>query len=135
MSPDRRKGENLICLEACLKKPNRLSSLFLNVGGPLGVEADATMKHLSSCLVTRWNHHYFQTHVYIHSRITITLLCATYHCIRGTQVPTCSIRIQRPQWQDGTGLNLYQQVTQENKRQQLPVLFNLDCVHKFVVFF
>ena len=44
---------------------------------------------------------------YVKSRVAITFVRATHRCIRGYRVPAHWISIQRPQWEDDAGLNLF----------------------------
>ena len=65
------------------------------------------MKRLASHLATKWRKPYSKTYRYVKSRIVITLVRATHRCIRESRVTVHRISVQRPQWEDGTGLNLF----------------------------
>ena len=94
-------------LEACLQQRRHFSPFVASVDGLLGVEATATLKKLASCLDTKWKKPYLKTCGYVKSRSAITLVRATHRCIWGSRVPAHQISVQRPQWEDGAGLNLF----------------------------
>ena len=94
-------------LEACLQQYRQLSPFVASVDRLLGVEATATLKRIFSCLATKWRQPYSKTCGYVKSRVSITLVHATHCCLRGPRVPAHRIRVQRPQWEDGVGLNLF----------------------------
>ena len=73
----------------------------------LGVEATASLKVIASHLATKWEQSYSKTCGYVKSRIAINLVRATHRCIRGYQVPAHRIIVQRPQLEDGAGINLF----------------------------
>ena len=75
--------------------------------GLLGVEVTATLKRIASRLATKCKQSYSKTCEYVKIRIAITLVRATHRCIRGSRVPAHRISVQRPQWEDGAGLNLF----------------------------
>ena len=75
------------------------------VDGMLGVEVTDNLKMLASSLATKWKQSYSKTCGYIKSMIEITLVRGTHRCIRGSQVPAHRISVQRPQWEDGLGIN------------------------------
>ena len=75
--------------------------------GLLGVEETATLKRISSRLATNRKQSYSKTCGYVKSRIAITLVRATHRCIGGSRVTAHRISVQRPQWEDGAGLNLF----------------------------
>ena len=94
-------------LEACLQQRQHFSPLAALVHGLLGVEATATLKNIASRLATKWRQPYSKTCGYVKSRVAITLVCATHRCLRGSRVPAHRISMQRSQWEDGAGLNLF----------------------------
>ena len=94
-------------LEACLKQRRNFSPFVALMDGRLGLEATATLKRLASRLATKWKNSHSKTCGYVKSRIAITLVRATHHCIRGSQVPAHRVSVQRPQWEDGAGINLF----------------------------
>ena len=73
----------------------------------MGVEATDTLKRIVSRLKTKWRQPYSRTCGYVNSRIATTLVWATQRYIQGYMVPTHRISVQRPQWEDGAGLNLF----------------------------
>ena len=94
-------------LEACLQQRRHLSPFFASVDGLLGVEATANLKTLASRLDTKWRQTYSKTCGYANIRISNNLVRATHRFIRGSRVPHHRISVQRPQWEDGAGLNLF----------------------------
>ena len=94
-------------MEACLQKRRHFYPFFASVDGLLGVEAMDTLKMVASRLATKWKQFYSKTCGYVKSRIVITLVRATHRCIRESRVTVHRISVQRPQWEDGTGLNLF----------------------------
>ena len=92
-------------LEACLQQRRHFPPFVASVDGMLGVEATAPLKRIASRLATKWRHPYSKTCGYVKSRVAITLVRATHLCIRGSRVPAHRISVQRPQWEDGAGLN------------------------------
>ena len=94
-------------LEACLQQRRHFSPFVASVDGLLGVETTATLKSVASCLATKWKQSYLKTCGYVKSRIAIALVCTTHRCIRGSRVPAHRISVQRPQWEDGAGINLF----------------------------
>ena len=101
------KGNKNMYLEACLQQCRHFSPFVASLDGLLAVEAMATLKRIASRLSTKWKHSYLKTCGYINSRIAITLVQATYRYIRDTRVPAHRISVQRPQWEDGAGINLF----------------------------
>ena len=94
-------------LEACLQKRQHFYPFVASVDGLLGVEATATLKRLAIRLTTKWKKSYSKMCGYVKSRVAITFVRATHRCIRGYRVPAHWISIQRPQWEDDAGLNLF----------------------------
>ena len=101
------KGKKKMYLEACLQQRRHFFPFVASVDSLLGVEATATLKRIASCLSTKWKQSYSKTCGYVKSRITITLVRATHCCIRVSRVPAHRISVQRPQWKDGAGINLF----------------------------
>ena len=94
-------------LEACLQRRRIFPPFVALVDGLLGVEATAILKRLSSRLAIKWKKSYSNKCGYVKSSIAITLVRSTHRCIRGYRVPAHRISVQRPQWEDGAGLNLF----------------------------
>ena len=101
------RGKKWMYLEACLHQRQHFPPFVASVDGLLGVEATATLKRLAICLATEWKQFYSKTCGYVKNRIAITLMRATHHCIRGSWVPAHRISVQQPQWEYGTGINLF----------------------------
>ena len=101
------KGKKKMYQEACLQQRRNFSPFVASVDGLLGVEATATLKRTARRLATKWKQSYSKTCGYVKSRIAITLVRATHCCIRGSRVPARRISVQRPKWEDGSGINLF----------------------------
>ena len=101
------KVKKKMYLQACLQQRRHFSPFVASVDRLLGVETTATLKRITNRLATKWKQSYSKTCGYVKIRISIILVRATHHCIRGSQVPAHRISVQRPQWEDGVGLNLF----------------------------
>ena len=101
------RGRKRVYLEACLQQRRHFSPFIALVDGLLGVEAMSALESLVSRLATKWNQYYSKTCGYVKSRIAITLVRATRRCIRGSWMSVHRISVQRPQWEDGAGLNIF----------------------------
>ena len=101
------KGKKNMYLEACLQQHRNFFPFVPSMDRLLGPEATATLKRIASGLATKWKQPYSNTCGYVKSRVSITLVRATHHCIRGSRVPAHRISVQRPQWEDDAGLNLF----------------------------
>ena len=101
------KGKKRMYLEACLQQRRHFYPFVASVDGMLGVEATDTLKRIASRLATKWRQPYSKTCGYIKSRVATTLVRATHRCLCGSRVPSHRIIVQRPQWEDGLGLNLF----------------------------
>ena len=94
-------------LEACLQQLRHFSLFVASINGLLGVKATATLKRIASRLGKNWLQPYSRTCGYVKSRITITLVRATYRCIHESRVPQNKMSVQHPQWEDDASLNLF----------------------------
>ena len=102
-----KRGKKRMYLEACLQQRRHFSPFVALVDGLLGVEELATLEMLGTRLATKWKQSYSKMCGYVKSRIAITLVHTTNRCIRVSRVPAHQISVHRPQWEDGTGLNLF----------------------------
>ena len=94
-------------LEACLQQRQYFSPFVTSVDGLLGVEAADNLKRIPIRLTKKRQQPYSRTCGYLKSRIAITLVQATHRCMWGSSIPEHNISVQRPQWEDGAGLNLF----------------------------
>ena len=85
-------------LEYFPQKHCHLYPFIVYINGLLGVQAEATLKRLVICLMTKWKQPYSRICVYFKIRISIVLVCVTHQCIWVYRVPECRICVQRPQW-------------------------------------
>ena len=90
------KGKKKMYLEACLQQRWHFSPFVAFVDGLMGVEETANLKIIASRLSTKWKQPYSKTCGYVKSRVAITLVRITHHCIRGSRVPAHRISVQRP---------------------------------------
>ena len=104
---DKERGKKQMYLEACLQQRRYFSPFLVSVDVLLGVEARATLNRLYSRLANKWQQTYSKTCRYVNSTIATTLVRATHHYIRGSRVPAHRISVQLPQWEYGSGLNLF----------------------------
>ena len=107
MSGEAERGKKKMYLEACLQQHQHFSPFVASVDGIIGVEATATLKRLASRLASKWEQTYSKICGYITIMIAITLVCATQRRIQGSRVPAHRISVQRPQGEDGAGINLF----------------------------
>ena len=95
------KGKKKMYLEACLQQRQHFSPFVASVDRLLGLEAAANLKRIFSRLATKWRQPYSKMCGYVKSRVAITLVRATHHCLRGSWLPAHQISVQQPQWEDG----------------------------------
>ena len=91
--------------KACVDRRRHFTPLVFSVDGMVGVEAGAAIKHVASLLSTKWKRPYSETCAYVRSRISISLVRAASHCLRGYRDPTA--RVSHATWATGTGMGLY----------------------------
>ena len=101
------RSKRKIYLEACPQQLRHFSPFFDSANRMLGVEATATLKRIASRLTTKLWKLYSRTCGYFKSSIAITLVRATRWCKWVSRVPAHKISSQRPQWEDGAGINLF----------------------------
>ena len=104
-STKREKNNNY--LNACLNERRHFTPFFASVYGLLGVEAEATLKHIASRLAQKWKEPYSCTCRYVKSRVEINLAWATHRCIRGGRFLASRISVTHPQWEYGAVLHLF----------------------------
>ena len=105
--PEAERAKKCMYLEACLQQHTHFYPFFPSVDGLLGVEATDTLNRIYSRLAIKWQKTYPRTCSYVKIRISITLVQATHRCIQGSSVPVYRISVQRLQWEDGAGINLF----------------------------
>ena len=112
------KGENCKYLRTCFHQSHHVSLFVDSVEGLLGVEAEATLKCISSRLTTKWKYPYSRSYGYVNSRAEITFAIEIYCCIRGSQLPLINIFVQKPQGEDSAGLQLFWKQDGKRKNSQ-----------------
>ena len=68
----------------CLQQRRHCLPFVVSIDGLLVTQAEATLKHLASRLVTNWWQPYSWTCGYVRSRFAITIVRFTHSCIRGS---------------------------------------------------
>ena len=63
------------------------------VDGLLGVDEEVLLKGIASRLATKWKQPYSRMCGYVKSRVAITLVRATHHCIQVSWVPAHKITV------------------------------------------
>ena len=101
------RGKKQMYLKVCIHQCRHFSPFVASVDRFLGLEVKETLKRLVSLLATKWRQPYSKTYGYAKIRITINLVRVTHHCIQVSRMPSHRISIQRTQWEDGSGLNLF----------------------------
>ena len=95
-------------IHACINERRHFTPFVASVDELIGVEEEATHKRISRRLTNNWKEPYSHTCGYVKNILAINLVRATHRCIRGNRVPASQIRVNRPQWEDGAGLHLFQ---------------------------
>ena len=90
---------------ACTTQRRHFTPLVFSVDGMVGMEAQAAIKRLASLLSAKWKRPYAETCTYVRSRISISLVRAASHCLRGSRDRTA--RVSYATWETGTGMGLY----------------------------
>jgi hypothetical protein len=91
--------------DACRNRYRHFTPLVFSVDGLSGVEATATIKRVTALLSTKWKRAYSEICGFVRSRISIALVRAASHCLRGARDPTA--RVSTATWEAGAGLSLY----------------------------
>ena len=93
------KEKNRKYLRAFLQKCLPFYPFFVYMDSLLGVEEEATLKIIQP---------YFRMCGYKKSRVALTLARATRNFICISLVPAIKISVQQSQWEDSSGLHLFQ---------------------------
>ena len=91
--------------DACRNRYRHFTPLVFSVDGLSGVEATATIKRVAALLSTKWKRAYSEICGFVRSRISIALVGAASHCLRGARDPTA--RLSTATWESGAGLSPY----------------------------
>ena len=91
--------------KACSDRRRHFTPLVFSCDGMVAVEAKAAIKRVASLLSEKWHRPYSETCTYVRSRISLSLVRAASHCLRGSRDPTA--RVSHATWETGTGLGLY----------------------------
>ena len=99
------KEKKKLYSKACSDRRRHFTPLVFSCDGMVAVEAKAAIKRVASLLSEKWHRPYSETCTYVRSRISISLVRAASHCLRGSRDPTA--RVSHATWETGTGLGLY----------------------------
>ena len=80
---------------------------MVSTDGLIGKEAKTLLKKLSSLLADKWEKPYSVVCGYVNAQLSIAIVRATHHCLRGSRIPTSQMSDRRPQWEDKAGLGLF----------------------------
>jgi hypothetical protein len=94
-------------LEACLKQRRHFTPFVVSTDGLIGEEARTVMRKLSEKLADKWRKPYSEVSGYVNAHMSIAIVRATHHCLRGSRVPTSRMSNRCPQWEDQAGLSLF----------------------------
>jgi hypothetical protein len=94
--------------EARLKQPRHFSPFVASTDGLLGKESRTLLKKLSALLAEKWEKPYSEICGYVNTRMSIAMVQASHLCLRDSRIPMSQISNHRPQWEDKTGLGLFQ---------------------------
>ena len=95
-------------LEACKRQRKDFSSFVVSTDGMLEDEANEVVNKLSKFLASKWDSPFSIVIGFVRARISIAIARATNRCIRGSRINRRMMSYPFPQWEDGTGLTLFQ---------------------------
>ena len=95
-------------MDAFLYQCRHFTPFVIYADGLKGTKVEATMKWLAISLAIKWRKPYSWTRGYVRISVAISMMRATHRCIRVYRVPVRRIVVQRPQWKNGSRLNLCQ---------------------------
>ena len=94
-------------LKSCLEQRRHFTPFVVSTDGLIGKEAKTLLKKLSSLLADKWEKPYSVVCGYVNAQLSIAIVRATHHCLRGSRIPTSQMSDRRPQWEDKAGLGLF----------------------------
>eukprot|EP00957_Ditylum_brightwellii_P099049 7544655-Ditylum_brightwellii.AAC.1 len=74
----------------------------------LGKEAAMVLRQLSRKLAVKWDCPISQATNYVKTMMSLSIVRATSHCLRGSSVPLASMSTRRIPCEDGAGIYLLQ---------------------------
>ena len=99
-------------LKPCLEQRRHFTPFVVSTDGLIGKEAKTLLKKLSSLLAEKWEKPYSVVCGYVNAQVSIAIVRATHHCLRGSRIPNSQMsRDRRPQWEGNAGLGLYRHST------------------------
>ena len=93
-------------LKLCLDQRRSFLPFVVSTDGLLGKEARSLLKQISILLVGKWDKPYSVVAGIVHSRMSIAIVQASHHCIRGSRISYQSIS-REIEWEGGSGTGLY----------------------------
>ena len=99
----RRRASTIVLTSA-----EKFTLFVASVDGLLGVEVEATPKHIAGRITQNWNEPYSHTCGYVKSRVAITLVHATNRYNHGDRFMASLTSVTRPHWEYVSGLHLLQ---------------------------
>ena len=98
-------------LQPCLQQRRHFTPFICSVDGILAKEASAMMKRLGRLISAKWDMPLSQVMSFIKIKLSIAILRAAHHCIRGSRIPAKAMSIGHTAFKDGAGLMLPQKTT------------------------
>ena len=95
----------------CLEQRRHFSPFVCSVDGVLGREATAVLRRLGRAIAPKWDMPFSKVMAYIKTQISLAILRAAHHCIRGSRIPAKAMSIGTGPFEDGAGLLLNRQHT------------------------
>jgi hypothetical protein len=96
-------------LASCVAQRRHFTPYLVSTNGLLGKKAKCLLKKLSTALADKWEKLYAVVRGHVNARMSIAIVRATQICLRGSRIPTSTMR--RPQWADKAGLSLFRSST------------------------
>ena len=72
--------------------------------GNLGPHAKKVLQRIAHCLAEKWSQPYRSVAHYVNSRISISLVRSTSHCLRGSRIPAGLISLARYTYDQTEGI-------------------------------
>ena len=91
-------------LAGCSEQRRHFSPLIVSLDGIFGFEANNIVKRLSGMIARKWHKPYSWVCAFVRGRLSIAVIREVNRCIRGSRVPAKFMSLERPLWEDGSGL-------------------------------
>jgi hypothetical protein len=90
-----------------LEQRRHFTPFVVSTDGLIGKEAKTLLKKLSSLLADKWEKPYSVVCGYVNAQLSIAIVRATHHCLRGPRISYQPDEQSCPQWEDKAGLGLF----------------------------